>query len=194
MKSATKCFFGLSLLTPAIISSCTQNDLNDTPFAIILLPAIGAIAVVGILLYLLMIRQRETFYSAQKTMTKNLLVSEIERAKRHGHRTGIMIMDIEDSVGRGIHYFLPGRTVNVEHVEKEIRKSDQFLQVDYRRYKVVLSHITADNSANIIKDRLLKIAEEKKWPDIKIGVATYPTDGESAESLINSAIADMERS
>ncbi len=185
-------YFALTVFL-VFLSSCSQNQINDIPIAIILLPAIAALSIVCVMLYMLVVRQKTSFDSARKNIIKNMLTTEIARAKRHDHKTGVLVLDIKGTAGRGIHYFLPGKTVDVEHVEKSIRQSDKVLQQDFRRYFVILSHLAADNSVNIIKERMNKVAEEKSWPDAKIGVATFPADGDTADDLIRCALEDMDR-
>lgn len=176
-----------------LLSGCSQNQINNIPIAVILLPAIGALSIVCVMMYMLLIRQKASISTARKNVIKNMLSAEIARAKRHDHKTGVLVLDIKGIASRGIHYFLPGKTVDIEHVERSVRKSDKILHEDFRRYYVILSHLAADNSVNIIKERMHNVAVERNWPDAKVGVATFPADGETADDLISCALEDMER-
>ncbi|OGL39613.1 MAG: hypothetical protein A2149_02160 [Candidatus Schekmanbacteria bacterium RBG_16_38_11] len=186
MKKRFLGLFGFFLL----LYGCTQGTINDLPFYIILIPATVAVVIVAILLALILKVQKNFFTSSKRTMKKNL-ASELSRAKRFNYKTGLLILDVKTAVPRGVHNFLPGRTIDVESLQSKLREYDQVIKMNFRRYKVILSQIAADEDSETIKKRLLATAAEMKWGEIRIGVASYPKDGETAEELIKAAEKDM---
>jgi len=174
-----------------MLCGCSQSSINDLPFLIILLPTILAVFVVVAVIVIIFKTQPDFLISKKRIIKKNL-AREISRAKRFNQKTGLLILDVKNAVPRGVHYFLPGRTVDVEFLQSKLREHDHIIKMSLRRYKVILSQIASEDSPEIIKDRLLKIAEEKKWGNVRIGVSSYPRDGETPDDLIKAAEKDME--
>ena len=176
-----------------ILFGCTESMTNNMPFSGIVSPAFLAFLIVLALLFLV-IRNRAGLTVSPRRLLKKNLTSEIGRAKRFNHKTGLLIVDVKNAVPRGVHYFLPGRTVDVESFQNKLREYDHVIKISYRRYKVILSQITADDNPESIKERILKIAEENNWGDIRIGVSVYPRDGDTADSIIKAAQENLETS
>jgi len=187
MKNRFWGLFGFFLL----LYGCTQGTINDLPFYIILIPATVAVVIVSVLLAFILKVQKNFFASSKRAMKKNL-ASELSRAKRFNHKTGLLILDVKTGVPRGVHYFLPGRTIDVESLQSKLREYDQIIKMNFRRYKVILSQIAADEDPGAIKQRILTTAAAMKWGQIRIGVAAYPKNGETADELIKAAEKDME--
>lgn len=173
-----------------LLCGCSQGTINNMPLSFILIPGIVAIIIVIVALYFLFINQHELYLTSKKMIRKNL-EAEISRAERYKHKTGLLILDVKNGVPRGIHYFLPGRTIDVESIQNKLRGHDQIVKMNFRRYKVILSQIAADDDPEKIKDRLIEVAKEKKWGDIRIGVSSYPRDGQTAEDIIEVAQRDL---
>lgn len=128
--------------------------------------------------------------SKRDKLIKKAITSEIARAERFSSRVGILILEVRESVPRGVHYLVPGVTMNVEHISKHLRKYDTVLKVRRRRYTLLLPEAETMDAPSIVKKRIEKIAEENKWGDVNIGIATYPEDGETPEELLRKAYYD----
>ena len=173
-----------------LLCGCSQRTINNIPLSFILVPGIVAIIIVIVALSFVFINQQGLYLTTKKMMRKNL-EAEISRAERYKHKTGLLILDVKNVVPRGVHYFLPGRTIDVESIQNKLRGHDQVIKMNFRRYKVILSQIVADDNPEKIKERLIEVAKEKEWGDIKIGVSSYPRDGQTAEDIIKAAQRDL---
>lgn len=83
-----------------------------------------------------------------------------------------------------MHRFLPGMTVDVEHLELHLRKYDVVVKTDVRRYTVILPQTGAVDGPEAVRRRLEKVTQEQGWGVVRIGVATYPHDAQTAEELL----------
>lgn len=184
-------FFGIASFL-LLLCGCSQGTINNMPLYFILIPGIVAIIIVAVAISFVF-RNQQGFYLSPKRMMKNNLAAEISRAERYNHKTGLLIVDVKSGVPRGVHYFLPGRTIDVETIQNKLRGHDQVIKMNFRRYKVILSQIAADDNPEKIKERLLKVAEEKGWGDARIGVSSYPRDGQTADDIIKAAEKNLDK-
>ena len=175
-----------------LLCGCSQGTINNLPFYFILIPGIAAIIIVFVAISFIFRNQQGLYMSPEKVMKKNLS-TEINKAGRYKQKTGLLILEVKSGVPRGVHYFLPGRTIDVETIQSKLRGHDQVIKMNFRRYKVILSQIVADDNPENIKERLLKVAEEKGWGNVRIGVASYPRDGETTNNIIKAAEKDLDK-
>ena len=59
-----------------------------------------------------------------------------------------------------------------------------------RRYYIIFSQTNRDG-ANVVKQRIHKLAEEQNWGNLTIGTAVYPEDGKTSQALLSKAISDL---
>ena len=182
-------FCGIASLL-LLLCGCSQGAINNMPLSFILVPGIVAIIIVIVALSFVFINQKGLYFTSKKIMRKNL-ETEISRAERYNHKTGLLILDVKNAVPRGIHYFFPGRTIDVESIQNKLRGHDQIIKMNFRRYKVILSQIAADDNPEKIKERIVDVAKEKEWGDVRIGVSLYPRDGQTAKDIIEAAQRDL---
>jgi GGDEF domain-containing protein len=115
---------------------------------------------------------------------------EVERARRAGRSLGFLLIEIDNSVPRGTSELLPGRTLMVTLFEDAIRNTDVLERTAFRIYTIILTETNHMEGSQIVKERIRRVATEKGWGKIKIGMASYPENGDTAEDLINFATKD----
>lgn len=123
-------------------------------------------------------------------MERSLAV-EMSRADRFHYNVGFLMLELNEAIPRGVHKFLPGKTVYVEHLKKGVRQYDVVMQTAVRRYSVILPGVTAAEVPSVIKKRFLGIASEQGWGKMGLGVAIYPIDVNDPAKLITLAEEDL---
>lgn len=144
------------------------------------------VAVVLVITFIFWYRNR-LFESSRRTI-KRVLEREIERADRYYYAMGLLILELSESIPRGVHRFLPGTTIDVEHLERHLRRYDVVVKTDVRRYTALLPQTAAADGTVAVRRRLEKVAQEQGWGEVRIGVATYPQDGRTADELLQAAL------
>jgi hypothetical protein len=147
------------------------------------------VAGVVILVSIIIIVFKKAF-KVKRSKMETVLTSEVNRAKRAGRSLGFVLIEICNSVPRGISEYLPGRTLMVNIFENAIRNTDMLERTDFRIYSIILTETREREGAVIAKDRIHNIAKEMGWGDIKIGLSSFPEDGGTAKELISSAAKD----
>jgi hypothetical protein len=115
---------------------------------------------------------------------------EVSRAKRSGRSLGFLLIEIDNSVPRGTSEFLPGRTLMVTLFEDAIRNTDMLERTGFRLYSIILTEINQSDGSLIVKERIKNLAKDKGWGEIKVGLASYPDDGVTAQELLDFATKD----
>ena len=116
---------------------------------------------------------------------------EIHRSKRFGYQFGVLIVEVNNSVPRGLSRVMPGKTVSFHVLERNLRGYDRIIGPDMRRYYVILPQ-TDPEGVRTVRERLARLAGEQNWGDISIGSAIYPDHGLKAKALLDRANADLE--
>ena len=124
-------------------------------------------------------------------LESELIEREIYRSKRFGYTFSLLVLEVTNSIPRGLSKLLPGRTLSFHTLQKNLRPYDKIVDSIIRRYYIILPQTDKINSEKV-KSRILEIAEHHKWGDINIGISTYLEDGENAKSLLNAAIEYLE--
>jgi len=117
----------------------------------------------------------------------DLINEEIGRSKRFGFSLGVLVVELNDSVPRGLSKVMPGKTISFHVLKRYIRVYDKVVGPFLRRYYIILPQ-TDKNGVNAVKQRVYKLAEEHKWGDVLIGTAVYPEDGKTPKALLDKAI------
>jgi hypothetical protein len=115
---------------------------------------------------------------------------EISRSKRFNYSFGVFVVDISHSAPKGISVLMPGKTLSFHLMRKHIRGYDKLFGPFFRRYYIILPQ-SDRNGINAFKQRIYKLAKEHKWGDLSIGEAVYDEDGESAQTLLDTAISRL---
>jgi hypothetical protein len=123
---------------------------------------------------------------------EKLLNSEINRARRFQFAIGILELEVQEKFAQGIHYLLPGATINIELLKGEIRAYDQVIKTAIRRFSVVLPSIKTSTDADVVRKRILDTAQREQWGAVNIGIAVYPFDGDNAHEILKKARRDTE--
>lgn len=118
----------------------------------------------------------------------NIIEKEISRSKRFGFQFGVLIVEVSHRVPRGLSKLLPGKTISFHLLERHIRNYDTIVPSLRRRYYIILPQ-TDKKGVNVVKERIKKLAEKYGWGAMTIGAVVYPNDGENAEKLLNTVIA-----
>lgn len=121
---------------------------------------------------------------------RHIIDAEIAGAERLHYAIGVLVLEVAEEVPRGVHRAVPGETLDVEHLRRWIRRSDVVERSDLRRYTILLPRTLAGDGPRAVRARLLRIAEERGWGAINIGVACHPMDGSTGAELIRAAVAD----
>ena len=117
----------------------------------------------------------------------NSINEEISRSKRFGFNLGILVVELNNSVPRGLSKVMPGKTISFHVLEKHIRAYDKVIGPFLRRYYIILPQ-TDKNGVSAVKQRVYRLAKEHNWGDVLIGTAVYPEHGESPKALLDKAI------
>jgi hypothetical protein len=126
------------------------------------------------------------FNTAKRRILKTL-DAEISRAKRFGYYVGILLVDVAEETPRGVHKHLPGVTVNVRHFRSVLREYDTVIKTKLRRYTVVLPHLEEGESIRVVKDRITFTAWTQDWGPVNVGIAIYPTNGNTSREILQAA-------
>jgi len=119
----------------------------------------------------------------------NSINEEIGRSKRFGFNLGILVVELNNSVPRGLSKVMPGKTISFHVLEKYIRERDKVIGPFLRRYYIILPQTDKDG-VSAVKKRVYRLAEEHNWGDMLVGTAVYPENGESPRALLDKAIND----
>lgn len=117
----------------------------------------------------------------------NSINEEIGRSKRFGFNLGILVVELNNSVPRGLSKVMPGKTISFHVLEKYIRERDKVVGPFLRRYYIILPQTDKDG-VSAVKKRVYRLAEEHNWGDMLVGTAVYPENGESPRALLDKAI------
>ncbi len=129
---------------------------------------------------------------------------ELEHAKRHERRTAIFFIDLDrfkninDSFGHEagdvLLKALSGRLINC------IRSSDMLARLGGDEFVVVLSDMNNEDTPNKVAKSMLEalnepfnVAGQEVFASVSIGIAMYPDDGLSKDSLLKNADTAMYR-
>ena len=135
----------------------------------------------------MMFRFRNKREKQDLTVEIHSINEEISRSKRFGLNLGILVVELNNSVPRGLSKVMPGKTISFHVLEKHIRAYDKVIGPFLRRYHIILPQ-TDKNGVSAVKKRIYRLAEEHNWGDVLIGTAVYPEDGESPRALLDKAI------
>lgn len=127
---------------------------------------------------------------SSRRRTVKFLKMEVARAKRSGRSLAVLLLEMDNSVPRGVHEFLPGRTLTVSIVSDTIRETDFLERTGFRVYTVILTETNHIEGAMVVKRRMIETAEQKNWGEIKLGLASYPENGNTAKELLDYAVKD----
>ena len=116
-----------------------------------------------------------------------LIGEEISRSKRFMYSFGILGINLSSSAPRGLSKLLPGRTLSLHLLEKNIRYYDKLLNYAYKMYLLILPQANKDEIIKV-KGRIFSLAMEYNWGEIYISTAVYPEDGEDPKSLLKKII------
>jgi len=120
-----------------------------------------------------------------------LIGQEISRSKRFMLSFGILGINLSSSAPRGLSKLLPGRTLSLHLLEKNIRYYDKLLNYAYKIYLIILPQAKKED-INKIKERIYSFAQDYQWGEIYINTAVYPEDGEDPRSLLKQVVGEDE--
>ena len=115
---------------------------------------------------------------------------EISRSKRFGFHFGVMILQVDNSIPRGLSKTLPGRTISYHVVESHLRYCDSIMLGNFFRTYYIILPQTPKIGIMAVKKRLRRLAREKNWGPLAVGVAFYPEDSDDPRELIELAVED----
>jgi len=115
---------------------------------------------------------------------------EISRSKRFELNFALLAIEVSHSTPSGLSKLLPGMVISVHIIRRYIRSYDQMISPHLRRYYLILPQTSRDGASKV-KSRIYKVAQEKNWGAISIGMASYPEDGESSKALLDKALNEI---
>jgi hypothetical protein len=124
-----------------------------------------------------------------KSETK-AVYKEINRSKRYGFHFGVLVVQVNNSIPRGLSKTLPGRTISFHIMESHLRYCDSLMLGNFFRTYYIILPQTPKFGVMAVKRRLNKLSWEKNWGNLAIGVATYPEDSDDPRELLELAIED----
>lgn len=157
-------------------------------------------------------RARERHLATHDTLTslpnRALFLDRLEQAvssaPRSGRRLGVLFLDLDrfktvnDTLGHSAGDDLL-RAV-AERVERTIRRSDTAARLSGDEFAVLATNLPREGDAETVAVKLLEtlaepvaVAGRRHVPAGSIGIATYPSDGEDAGTLLRAADMAMYR-
>ena len=115
---------------------------------------------------------------------------EINRSKRYDYNFGVFAVEVSHSVPRGLSKVMPGNVISFHLMRKYIRNYDKMLGSSLRRYYIILSQ-TGRHGADVVKQRIYKLAKKYNWGVISVGMAIYPEDCKTPQALLDKAINNL---
>jgi GGDEF domain-containing protein len=137
-----------------------------------------------------MFRSRNSIKKRQYKTEIKVIDEEINRSQRYNLNFSVIVVDLSHSVPRGLSKLLPGNVVSFHLLQKYIRSYDHMIGPNRRRYYIIFSQTSRDG-ANVVKQRIHKLAEEQNWGNLTIGTAVYPEDGKTSQALLSKAISEL---
>ncbi len=137
-----------------------------------------------------MFRSRNAIKKRKYKTEIKVIDEEINRSQRYNFNFSVLVVDISHSVPRGLSKLLPGNVVSFHLLQKYIRSYDHMIGPNRRRYYIIFSQTNRDG-ANVVKQRIHKLAEEQNWGDLTIGTAVYPEDGKTSQALLSKALNEL---
>lgn len=141
--------------------------------------------------------KRRTVFRSRNAIKKRkykteikVIDEEINRSQRYNLNFSVLVVDISHSVPRGLSKLLPGNVISFHLLQKYIRSYDHMIGPNRRRYYIVFSQTNRDG-ANVVKQRIQKLAGEQSWGNLTIGTAVYPEDGKTSQALLSKAISNL---
>lgn len=132
------------------------------------------------------------------------LVPAISQARREGHSMAVLFADLDrfksinDSMGHGVGDEILRQAAT--RMEPLIRTEDSLARVGGDEFTVMLSRISGPQDAMRVAQKLLEtiahpyhVGDHAFYLSASIGIAMFPTDGDSPESLIKNADSAMYR-
>ncbi|MDF1590263.1 MAG: hypothetical protein P1P89_02010 [Desulfobacterales bacterium] len=116
---------------------------------------------------------------------------EISRSKRFGFHFGVLVLQVDNSVPKGLSKTLPGRTISYHMVESHLRYCDSIMLGNFFRTYYIILPQTPRLGIKAVKGRLSRVAREKNWGPIAVGAAFYPEDSDDPRELIELAVEDV---
>lgn len=159
---------------------------DSQTFKIIVIFALVVIVFFAIASFILF---KKVMKSKKRSMAKYLGM-EVARSRRAGRSLGVVLMELGNDVPRGASEFLPGRTLMVSVFENNLRNTDMLERTGFRVYTIILTETQQLEGSLVVKKRLEKVAADRGWGQVKIGLASYPEHGDTAEALMEYAIQD----
>jgi hypothetical protein len=110
--------------------------------------------------------------------------TEISRSKRFGYQFGVLTVELNNSVPRGLSKLLPGRTISFHILQDNLRLYDRIIESGQRRRYYIILPETDGNGIEAVKKRIYRIAKEQKWEEVIIASVLYPDDGATSKDLL----------
>lgn len=115
---------------------------------------------------------------------------EISRSKRFGFHFGVMVLQVDNSIPKGLSKTLPGRTISYHVVESHLRYCDSIMLGNFFRTYYIILPQTPKFGIKAVKRRLSRFARENNWGPLAVGAAFFPEDSDDPRELIKLAVED----
>lgn len=115
---------------------------------------------------------------------------EISRSKRYGYHFGVLVLQVDNSIPRGLSKTLPGRPISCHVLESHLRYHDCLMLGNFFRTYFIILPQTPIFGVLAVKRRLDRLAREHSWGSVRMGTAAYPEDGDDAKILLEISIED----
>jgi hypothetical protein len=110
--------------------------------------------------------------------------AEISRSKRFGYQFGVLTVELNNSVPRGLSRLFPGRTLSFHILQDNLRLYDRIIESGQRRRYYIILPETDGDGIEAVKKRIHRIAAEQKWEKVVIASSLYPEDGTTSNELL----------
>ncbi len=115
---------------------------------------------------------------------------EIVRAERAERSVGFMLLQLNIPISGKLLSILPGQTLAIQTFGKTLRNTDLIKKFGYTVYSVLLTEMPDESGVAMIKKRVLEEAKSQGWQNLKIGIATFPANGDTGKDLYKAAKTD----
>lgn len=130
------------------------------------------------------------WFKRRLSFEKDSIQREISRSRRFNLEFGVLLVEVDNGVSRGLSKCLPGKTLSFHVLKKNLRAYDEVIQHLCRRYYIILPQ-TDKIGTQTVRRRIYRLAVANDWRTVFIGAAVYPQDGETPQVLLDKAESEL---